>query len=179
MNKVIHYFMKRTSEDPTFFYKFHVDEENKVKNIYLREGISLKWYAEYGDCLSFDTTYMTNRYNPPFAPIVEISGHAHTIIFGCAFISDETTQTSKWLFEAFLKSMGGKHPKTIIIDQDQAMRAAIATVMPQTIHRNCFFHIKSKCDNKNGRCFVVNEGLPERFEDIVNNSVIEEFGHLW
>ena len=76
--------------------------------------------------------------------------------------------------------MGEKHPKTIITDQDQAMRAAIATVMPQTIHRNCFFHIKSKCDNKNGRCFAVNKGLPERFEEIVNNSVTEEeFEHLW
>jgi len=34
MNKVMQYFMKRAVEDPTFFYKFHVDEENKVKNIY-------------------------------------------------------------------------------------------------------------------------------------------------
>jgi len=76
--------------------------------------------------------------------------------------------------------MGEKHPKTIITDQDRAMRATIATVMPQTIHRNCFFHIKSKCDSKNGRCFVVNKGLPDRFEDIVNNSVTEEeFEHLW
>jgi len=180
MNKVIHYFMKRAAEDSTFFYKLHVDEENKVKSIYWREGISLKWYAEYGDFLSFDTTYMTNRYNLPVAPIVGISGHGHTIIFGCAFISDETTETFKWLFETFLESMGGKHPKTIITDQDQAMRAAIATVMPQTTHRNCFFHIKSKCYNKNGRCFAKNEGLPERFEDIVNNSVTEEeFEYLW
>ena len=65
---------------------------------------------------------MTNRYNLPFAPIVGISGHGHTLIFGCAFISDKTTDTFKWLFEAFLESMGGKHPKTIITDQDQAMR---------------------------------------------------------
>ena len=123
---------------------------------------------------------MTNKYNLPFAPIVGISRHGHTLIFGCAFISDETTKTFKWLFEAFLESMGGKHPKTIITDQDKAMRATIATVMPQTIHRNFFFHIKSKCYNKNGRCFTVNEGLPERFEDIVNNSVTEEeFEHLW
>jgi hypothetical protein len=43
-----------------------------------------------------------------------------------------------------------------------------------------FFHIKSKCYNKNGRCFAVNEGLLEKFEDIVNNLVTEEeFEHLW
>ena len=132
------------------------------------------------DCLSFDTTYMTSRYNLPFAPIVGISRHGHTLIFGCAFVSDETTYTFKWLFEAFLESMGGKHPKTIITDQDQAMRGAIEAIMPQTIHRNCFFHIKSKCYNKNGKCFAVNKGLPETFEDIVNNSLTEEeFKHQW
>ena len=105
MNKVMQYFMKRAVEDPTFFHKLHVDEENKVKNIYWREGISLNWYVEYRDYLSFDTTYMTNRYNLPCAPIVGILGHTHTIISGYAFISDETTETYKWLFEAFLESM--------------------------------------------------------------------------
>jgi len=42
MNKVMQYFMQRAAEDQTFFYKIHVDEENKVKNIYWREGISQK-----------------------------------------------------------------------------------------------------------------------------------------
>jgi len=105
---------------------------------------------------------------------------SHNLIFGCAFISNETTNTFKWLFEAFLESMGGKHPKTIITDQDQAMRGAIEAIMPQIIHRNCFFHIKSKWYNKNGKCFAVNKGLPETFEDIVNNSLIEEeFKYQW
>jgi hypothetical protein len=63
----------------------------KVTNLFWREGISLKWYAEYGDCVSFDTTYMTNRYNLPFAPFVGITGHANTCLFACAFLSDETT----------------------------------------------------------------------------------------
>ncbi|KAF8690257.1 hypothetical protein HU200_041326 [Digitaria exilis] len=54
------------------------------------------------------------------------------------------------------------------------MRSAIATVFPNTIHRNCFFHIKRKCYNKNLKVFAANEGLPETFEDIVNFSVTEE-----
>lgn len=59
------------------------------------------------------------------------------------------------------------------------MRAAIEAIMPQTIHKNYFFHIKSKCYNKNGKCFTVNKGLSETFEDIVNNSLTkEEFEHL-
>jgi hypothetical protein len=63
MTQAISYFKKRKSEDPSFYYTFEVDNQMKVTNLFWREGISLKWYAEYGDCVGFDTTYMTNRYN--------------------------------------------------------------------------------------------------------------------
>ena len=76
--------------------------------------------------------------------------------------------------------MGAKHPKSIITDQDKSMRYAIEKVFPNSKHRNCFFHIKSKCYKKNLRCFAANKGLPEKFEDIVNFSVTEdEFEMLW
>ena len=103
-----------------------------------------------------------------FAPFVGIIGHAHTCLFACAFLPDEITKTFKWVFETFLDSMGGKHPKSIITDQDKAMKSAIEKVFPESRHRNCFFHIKSKCYNKNLRCFAANKGLPEIFEDTVN-----------
>jgi hypothetical protein len=76
--------------------------------------------------------------------------------------------------------MGGKHPKSIVTDQDKAMKVAIAQVLPNTGHRNCFFHIKYKCYNKNGRCFASKKGLREQFEDVVNVSLTkEEFEFLW
>lgn len=65
--------------------------------------------------------------------------------------------------------MGGKQPKTIITDQDQAMKGAIETEFPNARHRNCLFHIKTKCYNKNGKVFASNTGLYEEFEDVVNN----------
>jgi hypothetical protein len=34
MTKVLETFRKKKSEDPTFFYKFELDDENKVKNIF-------------------------------------------------------------------------------------------------------------------------------------------------
>jgi len=78
----------------------------------------LKYYAEYGQCVSFDTTYMTNKYSLTFTSFVGITGHAQTSLFGCAFLHDETT-TFKWVFEIFLEAMGGKHPKTIITNPDK------------------------------------------------------------
>ena len=52
--------------------------------------------------------------------------------------------------------------------------------MKNTRHMNCLFHIKTKCYSKNIKVFAAKDGLYEEFEDIVNNSVIEEeFEYLW
>lgn len=153
-----------------------------MTNIFWRDGSSLKYYAEFGDCVSFDTTYMTNKYRLPFAPFVGITGHAQTCIFACAFLQNETKETFRWVFETFLESMGGKHPQTIITDQDKAMKSAIEEVFKWTRHRNCLFHIKNKCYNKNLKVFSAkgNETLYDTFEDIVDNCITEhEFEGLW
>jgi hypothetical protein len=122
---------------------------------------------------------MTNRYNLPFSPFCAVTGHAHICMFGCAFMSNETTETFIWIFETFLESMGGKHPKSIITDQDKAMKAAISKVFSNTRHRNSFFHIKYKCYNKNGGCFASKKGLIKEFEDIFNNLLTtQEFEYL-
>ncbi|XP_021722390.1 protein FAR-RED IMPAIRED RESPONSE 1-like [Chenopodium quinoa] len=46
-------------------------------------------------------------------------------MFGCAFITNETTETFEWVLESFKKSMAGAEPKTIFTDQDQVMSNAI------------------------------------------------------
>jgi hypothetical protein len=66
--------------------------------------------------------------------------------------------------------MGGKHPQTIIIDQDVAMQKAIENIFPNTIHGSCLFHVKSKAEDKLFKCFQANEGLYEEFHDTIDNS---------
>ena len=121
-----------------------MDSSNKVKCIFWTDTKAKEYYKLYCDCISFDTTYLTNKYNMPFAPFVGITGHAKTCIFACALISDESTDTFKWLFTTFLEAMEEKISKSIITDQDGAMRSAIEQVFPNASHRNCLFHIKIK-----------------------------------
>jgi hypothetical protein len=85
-------------------------------------------YACFGDAVSFDTTFQTNKFEMPFAPILGTNHHKQTIIFGAALIFNETIEPFVWLFETFLKTMSGKHPSTIFTDQDAAMAGAIAYV---------------------------------------------------
>ena len=139
--QVLTYFRNRQSEDARFYYafKFAPGSNNKTECIFWADGFSREMYSLYGDCLSFDTTYKTNRYNLPFAPFVGLSGHGQNLLFACAMVNNETKDTFKWLFETFLHCMGGKHPRTIITNQCVPMGQAIAAVFLSK-HRNCFFH---------------------------------------
>ena len=151
-----------------------------MRSLFWTDVRSRMMYDICGDCISFDTTFLTNRYNLLFAPFVGISPHGNTYLFACAFIINETKETFAWLFEQFLMAMGGKHPTSIITDQDKAMQAAIEKVFPNATHRSCFFHIKKKVEEKVGPCFQANEGLYEDFQDIVDNSLtVEEFETQW
>jgi hypothetical protein len=165
MMQALTYFTQKKEKDPGFYYKFLVDSDNKVKCVFWTEPRSIRYYHEFGDCVSFDTTYLTNKYRMPFAPFAGITGHGLTCIFGCALISDETTDTFRWLFQTFLQAMGGKEPRSIITDQDGAMRTAIAEIFPTANHRNCVFHIKYKAEIKYGRCLDKKQDTTKKLLD--------------
>jgi hypothetical protein len=76
--------------------------------------------------------------------------------------------------------MGGKAPKSIITDQDAAMRSAISLEFTEIVHRNCVFHIVSKAEMFLGTSLSKNEDFACDFYDIIYNSLtIEEFETLW
>ena len=145
---IINHFKEKQSEDPMFFYSVQVDQDNRIANFFWRDGRSKVDYDSFGDVVIFDTTYRTNKYNLICAPFVGINHHWNNVLFGCAFLSDETTQSFIWLFETFLTAMGGRQPKSIFTDQDQAMANAINMVFNESRHRLCLWHI-SKNAQKN------------------------------
>ncbi|KAF2318813.1 hypothetical protein GH714_010909 [Hevea brasiliensis] len=138
---LINHFKHRMSGDAMYVYTVQVDQENRMTNFFWRDGRSRIDYDCFGDVVVFDTTYHTNRYNLICAPFVRVNHHWQNCMFGCAFLLDETTDSFIWLFTSFLESMGGKAPKTIITDQDQAISNAIAKVFPNTRHQLCLWHI--------------------------------------
>lgn len=69
-----------------FYYTMSTDDANTVKSVFWTDLASRINYKLYGDFISFDTTFSTNKYNMPFAPIVDINGHGKTIVFGYALL---------------------------------------------------------------------------------------------
>lgn len=156
ITQVVTFLKQQQAEDPLFFFTFDAGEDTKVRNIFWAYGRSSVSYEQYGDVISFDTTYQTYRYNLKFAPFVGIDGHGDNLLFAGAVLSDETIETFRWLFRTFRTCIGGKAPTSIITDKDPAMKAAIALVFPEAIHRNCLFHIVTKAEMLMGAALTKN-----------------------
>ena len=70
MKATLDHFEELKNEDPDFIYSYTLDEFDRVENLFWVDGAARKSYELYGDCISFDTTYLTNMYNMPCAPFI-------------------------------------------------------------------------------------------------------------
>nr|XP_051196902.1 protein FAR1-RELATED SEQUENCE 5-like [Lolium perenne] len=173
-------FKEAREKMPGFRHSIDVDSDNRVKSIFWTDQIGRANYSKFGQFVSFDTTFSTNQYGMPFAPILGVDNYGKTVVFGVGLLEDERADTFKWLFEEFLSAMDNKHPETIITDQDVAMRIAISKALPYTVHRFCNFHISKNLDDKLSLFFAVRGTLKEELRAVIRNSFTpEEFENSW
>ncbi|KAK9756560.1 hypothetical protein RND81_01G106600 [Saponaria officinalis] len=140
---LINLLTSRQAEDPGFFFRVQFDEDGRLCHLFWRDSMMKEDYLLYHDVFIFDTTYRTNRYNLICGAFVGINNHWSNVMFGCAFFSDEKSESFEWLFNVFNESMGEDiRPVSIFTDQDQAMSNAIEKIYPATRHRLCQWHIQ-------------------------------------
>ncbi|KAK2652163.1 hypothetical protein Ddye_012019 [Dipteronia dyeriana] len=80
-------------DNSNFFYTMDSYEEGRLKNVFWADARSRALYKEFGDALTFDSTYLTNKYDMPFAAFVGVNHHGQSTLFGCGLISNEDTET--------------------------------------------------------------------------------------
>ncbi|XP_021762651.1 protein FAR-RED IMPAIRED RESPONSE 1-like [Chenopodium quinoa] len=97
------------------------------------DPIGRRDFQLFGDSLSFDSAYDTNKYSLVFCPFTGVDNHKRCITFCAALLSKEDVESFVWLFQTFLKCMG-REPSCIITDQDPAMGIAIQKVFTMTKH---------------------------------------------
>ncbi|XP_074361276.1 protein FAR1-RELATED SEQUENCE 5-like [Apium graveolens] len=88
-----YYFNKAQLVDSNFYYSIDLDDENKIKNLFWADARCRAAYKEFRDVMTFDTTYLTNKYDMLFAPFVGVNHHGQSILLGCGLISNEDTPT--------------------------------------------------------------------------------------
>ncbi|CAL5375920.1 unnamed protein product [Camellia sinensis] len=141
VGSILQYCRDKSLENLSFFYSVQLDNEEQITNIFWADAQMIMDYGQFGDVVTFDTTYKLNSAHRPFASFVGFNHHRETVIFGAALMYDETADSFVWLFRRFLEAMSSKAPKTIFTDQDAAMAKAIPIVMPNTTHRLCTWHL--------------------------------------
>ncbi|XP_024924846.3 protein FAR1-RELATED SEQUENCE 5-like [Ziziphus jujuba] len=138
------YFLTEQIKDPSFIFEIDVDDDCQLKRCFWADSVFRTAYGCFGDVIIFYTTYNTNQYSMIFTPLVGVNNHGQTVLFACAFLSDDKTNLFVRLFEVLKKSMPTNNPKMIITDQDPIMTKAIAHSLLNTFHRYYSWHIPEK-----------------------------------
>lgn len=99
------YFQKQLSENPSFFYAVQLDNDEQITNIFWADAKMIIDYAQFGEVVTFDTTYKTNSSYRPCGVFASFNHHRQAVIFGATLMYDETTPSFEWLFCSFLDAM--------------------------------------------------------------------------
>ncbi|KAK1382518.1 hypothetical protein POM88_020253 [Heracleum sosnowskyi] len=139
---------KETSKD-TFYYDYKVDKNGHLTGLFWTDAIGQANFDVFGDIVSFDPTFRTNRYNMVFVPFTGVDNHWKNVTFAAGLLAKENYKNFKWLINSFKKAMD-RTPFCAITDQCPAIKKALNKWWKQTKHRLCMWHIMNKLPSKVG-----------------------------
>ncbi|VFQ81023.1 unnamed protein product [Cuscuta campestris] len=178
---LIDYLRQMAALNPDFFYAIQGDEDQFTGNVFWADHKARQDYKHFGDTVTFDTTYRSNRYRLPFAPFTGVNHHGQPVLFGCAFLINESEASFVWLFKTWLASMlGDPPPLSITTDHDEVIRSAITQVFPESRHRFCKWHIFKKCQERLSHVFLKYPNFEADFHKCVNlTESTQEYECCW
>ncbi|XP_074318363.1 protein FAR1-RELATED SEQUENCE 5-like [Silene latifolia] len=64
-----------------FYYAYQVDEDNCLARIFWADAQARMNYSFFGDTITFDPTYGTNKYHMAFTPFIGVDNHKKSVTF--------------------------------------------------------------------------------------------------
>ncbi|CAK9176478.1 unnamed protein product [Ilex paraguariensis] len=179
-NILLEFFTQMQSMNSNFFYAIDLSEDQRLKNLFWVDAKSRHDYINFSDVVSFDTTYVRNKYRLPLALFIGVNQHYQFMLLGCALVSDESAATHSWVMRSWLKAMGGHAPKVIITDQDTALKPIISELFPSAHHCFCLWQILGKVSENLNHVIKQNENFMLKLEKCIYRSwTDEEFEKRW
>nr|GEV87609.1 hypothetical protein [Tanacetum cinerariifolium] len=131
---------------PNFTFQHRVENSELVAMFWADEVAKCN-YKEFGDIVSFDATFNSNKYNMKFVPFIGIDNYGKCVTLGSRMLLHEDTKSYTWLLNAYMTAFSHE-PTMIVTDQDGAMKRAIEAIFKKAKHILCMWHIMQKIPSK-------------------------------
>ncbi|RYR68272.1 hypothetical protein Ahy_A03g014762 [Arachis hypogaea] len=128
------YLLRMKEKNHNFFFELELKEDQSIKLAFWADARSRAAFEYFGDVISFDTTYNTNRYNLVCGSFVGVNHHGQSTLLGCSLMKNEEIESFKWLFQCWLRCMGGNAPKGFLTDQCASMKRALEAYLYEDHH---------------------------------------------
>ncbi|XP_074288711.1 protein FAR1-RELATED SEQUENCE 5-like [Silene latifolia] len=80
---------KLKATQPQFYFAYDVDASNSLMKVIWAESTSIRNYSFFGDAVSFDPTYGTNKYDMVFTAFTGVNHHRKSVFFAACLLSHE------------------------------------------------------------------------------------------
>ncbi|XP_023766204.2 protein FAR1-RELATED SEQUENCE 4-like [Lactuca sativa] len=111
---------------PNYSFEFNC-QDDVLDYMFWDDEMEKAYYVEFGDVISFDATFRTNKYQMVFVLFTAIDHHKKSVTVGSGLLSNESIESYSWLLKAFLKTHG-KEPTLVLTDQDAAIKQAVENI---------------------------------------------------
>ncbi|XP_074288845.1 protein FAR1-RELATED SEQUENCE 5-like [Silene latifolia] len=177
----IYNFENLRETNPGFYFAYEVDSFKCLVRVFWCDAQARRNYSSFGDLVSFDPTYGTNKYSMIFTPFTGVDRHKRSVTFAAALLFHEDDDSFKWVFEKFLDTMGQREPQCIITDQCPGIKKVVPKVFKKAKHRYCMWHIMQKVADKIGITISKETDFVSRLNTVVWDSDLEpvEFERKW
>ncbi|KAH6767741.1 hypothetical protein C2S52_018724 [Perilla frutescens var. hirtella] len=81
----------------TFTFDYEVNKNDQLRCLLWADPISRKNFSLFGDVVSFDAKYKTNRYSMIFTPFTGKDNHERLVTFDAALMSSEDDESYSWV----------------------------------------------------------------------------------
>ncbi|XP_074304704.1 protein FAR1-RELATED SEQUENCE 5-like [Silene latifolia] len=162
----VNYFEDKRDTTEGFYFAYEVDSGKCLVRVFWCDAESRRNYALFGDYITYDPTYSTNKYCMLFTPFTGVDHHKRSVTFASALLFHEDEDSFTWVFQKFLDAMGQREPHCIITDQCAGIKLGLRAVFKHAKRRYCMWHIMQKLSIRLG-CNIERDRFCHRLNAIV------------
>ncbi|XP_074300854.1 protein FAR1-RELATED SEQUENCE 5-like [Silene latifolia] len=177
----VNHFEDKRDTNEGFYFAYEVDSGKCLVRAFWCDAESGRNYALFGDYITYDPTYSTNKYCMVFTPFTGVDHHKRSVTFAAALLFHEDEDSFKWVFEKFLDAMGQREPHCIITDQCAGIKTGMRAIFKHARRRFCMWHIMQKLTDKVGPAISNETDFVSRLNAIIWDAELElsEFEEKW